>query len=176
MKLRNKNKSGFTIIEVVLVLAIAGMIFMIVFLAVPAMQRNQRDTRRKADLNRAIAAVSQYKSAHRGQLPTKWSDFRNEYIITQSNDEFVDPSGIKEGEADQTTTVGGKNVETYAFRESPNDDLSGVTSFDENKNIIYFKTNAKCDVDGAKVQTGKGSRTVALRIKLENAGWHCLDD
>jgi prepilin-type N-terminal cleavage/methylation domain-containing protein len=45
MKSINKPKAhGFTIIEVVLVLAIAGLIFLIVFLALPALQRSQRDT------------------------------------------------------------------------------------------------------------------------------------
>ena len=35
---------GFTIIEVVLVLAIAGLIFLMVFIALPVLQRSQRDT------------------------------------------------------------------------------------------------------------------------------------
>lgn len=44
---KHKLNKGFTIIEVVLVLAIAGLIFLAVFLALPALQRNQRDTQRK---------------------------------------------------------------------------------------------------------------------------------
>jgi prepilin-type N-terminal cleavage/methylation domain-containing protein len=39
LSLKN-NKKGFTIIEVLIVLAIAGVIMVIVFLAVPALQRN----------------------------------------------------------------------------------------------------------------------------------------
>lgn len=50
MKKHRLNRSGFTIIEVVLVLAIAGLIFLMVFVALPALQRNQRDTQRKNDL------------------------------------------------------------------------------------------------------------------------------
>ena len=46
-----KNNRGFTIIEVVLVLAIAGLIFLMVFLALPALQRSQRDTLRKQQAN-----------------------------------------------------------------------------------------------------------------------------
>ena len=42
-----KTKSGFTVIEVALVLAIAGMIFLMVFIALPALQRSQRDTSRR---------------------------------------------------------------------------------------------------------------------------------
>lgn len=45
-----KNKKGFTIIEVVLVLAVAGLIFLIIFIALPALQRSQRDAQRKNDL------------------------------------------------------------------------------------------------------------------------------
>ena len=49
-KNQNLTKKGFTIIEVVLVLAIAGLIFLMVFLALPALQRSQRDTQRKQDV------------------------------------------------------------------------------------------------------------------------------
>jgi prepilin-type N-terminal cleavage/methylation domain-containing protein len=43
------DKQGFTIIEVMIVLAIAGLILMIVFLAVPALERTARNTQRKHD-------------------------------------------------------------------------------------------------------------------------------
>ena len=46
-KSNTKSKKGFTIIEVVLVLAIAGLIFLMVFVALPALQRSQRDTQRR---------------------------------------------------------------------------------------------------------------------------------
>ena len=49
--LNNQTNKGFTIIEVVLVLAIAGLNFLMVFIALPALQRNQRDTQRKTSLN-----------------------------------------------------------------------------------------------------------------------------
>lgn len=61
---------GFTIIEVVLVLAIAGLIFLMVFIALPALQRNQRDTARKNDVSNIAAAVTSYSSNNRGAFPT----------------------------------------------------------------------------------------------------------
>ena len=69
-RLMLKNKKGFTIIEVVLVLAIAGLIFLIVFLALPALQRNQRDLSRKNDARNLLAAIMNYKSNNGGRLPT----------------------------------------------------------------------------------------------------------
>ena len=68
MNTQNKTK-GFTIIEVVLVLAIAGLIFLMVFLALPALQRNQRDQQRSADLGRLISAVQSYRSNNQGKRP-----------------------------------------------------------------------------------------------------------
>ena len=63
-----KNKKGFTIIEVVLVLAVAGLIFLMVFLALPALQRAQRDAQRKQDMAIVRAAINTYKSNNGGSL------------------------------------------------------------------------------------------------------------
>lgn len=67
----HKQEKGFTIIEVVLVLAIAGLIFLMVFIALPALQRNQRDTARKNDMSIISAAITSAKSANRGTYPTQ---------------------------------------------------------------------------------------------------------
>ena len=64
-----KNKQGFTIIEVVLVLAIAGLIFLMVFIALPALQRSQRDTQRRDDLARVATALTQFQTNNGGNLP-----------------------------------------------------------------------------------------------------------
>ena len=67
---RNKAQKGFTIIEVVLVLAIAGLIFLMVFIALPALQSSQRDTARKADVGSISSAITAYTGNNRGLLPT----------------------------------------------------------------------------------------------------------
>ncbi|MBR5620870.1 type II secretion system protein [Candidatus Saccharibacteria bacterium] len=56
------SKEGFTIIEVVLVLAIAGLIFLMVFIALPALQRSQRDTARRNDMSRVDTSLVQYQT------------------------------------------------------------------------------------------------------------------
>ena len=60
------SKQGFTIIEVVLVLAIAGLIFLMVFVALPALQRSQRDTARRNDLARVDTSLVQYQTNNQG--------------------------------------------------------------------------------------------------------------
>ena len=63
-----KQRKAFTIIEVVLVLAIAGLIFLMVFIALPALQRSQRNTRRRQDMARIATAVNDYQS-NNSKLP-----------------------------------------------------------------------------------------------------------
>jgi prepilin-type N-terminal cleavage/methylation domain-containing protein len=61
-----KKTEGFTIIEVLIVLAIAGLIMLIVFLAVPALQRNARNTQRNHDASLVLAAVNECLNNHNG--------------------------------------------------------------------------------------------------------------
>jgi prepilin-type N-terminal cleavage/methylation domain-containing protein len=65
----NKRNQGFTIIEVLIVLAIAGIIMLVVFLAVPALQRNSRNTQRRADVASIIGAFNEYVTSNGGSVP-----------------------------------------------------------------------------------------------------------
>ncbi|HSW99276.1 MAG TPA: type II secretion system protein [Candidatus Saccharimonadales bacterium] len=67
---KSKEEQGFTIIEVLIVLAIAGLILLIVFLAVPNLQRNSRNTQRKDDVSRIGSAVQEFINNNNGTSPT----------------------------------------------------------------------------------------------------------
>lgn len=169
------NKKGFTIIEVVLVLAIAGLIFLMVFLALPALQRSQRDTARKNDMSRLAAALNDYKAAHRGKIPgtsTNWQQMIDDYLLGGSTDNsrgsFIDPSG-------PSSQAPGNQDRSYVLVEKTDQTLSG--SFDPStQNAIFYTVGARCKEGGSEVELGQGKRVVAFRMKLENAGWHCVDN
>jgi type IV pilus assembly protein PilA len=67
---QRKEQKGFTIIEVLIVLAIAGLIMLIVFLAVPALQRNSRNTQAKNAASSILGAISEYQNNNNGGMPT----------------------------------------------------------------------------------------------------------
>ena len=69
-KYKDNREEGFTIIEVLIVLAIAGLIILIVFLAVPALQRNSRNTQRRNDVSALLGAVQEFSNNNGGDLPT----------------------------------------------------------------------------------------------------------
>lgn len=145
------TKKGFTIIEVVLVLAIAGLIFLMVFLALPALQRNQRDTQRKNDLSRVQSSLNQYQANNRGALPAlaDMGTFKTNYM-ERNGDAFKDPTGA---DYDFGTDLG--------------------TTGREGK--IQYNLGSKCGA-GESLESGAGDRSVALRIKLEGGGTYCLNN
>jgi len=153
MNIQRKSK-GFTIIEVVLVLAIAGLIFLMVFIALPALQRSQRDAQRKTDLARAIVSVTSYTTNNRGSLPAgdAWDKFLTSYLKA-GGDTFADPSGAE-----------------YVFK------YRGTISntFDADNPNIIVTDDATCD--GENIVTGQGARKLALRMKLEGGGITCASN
>lgn len=54
-----KNNKGFTILEIMIVIAIAGLILIIVFLAVPALKVSQRNSERLHDATIIDAAIQE---------------------------------------------------------------------------------------------------------------------
>ncbi len=61
-----KKEKGFTLIEIVLVLAIAGLLLVIVFLAVSGAQKSRRDSQRKNDNARLLGQIESYASNNNG--------------------------------------------------------------------------------------------------------------
>lgn len=147
------NKKGFTIIEVVLVLAIAGLIFLVVFLALPALQKGQRDTQRKNDLSRFMSQLANYQSNNQGNVPaatsTAVTDFVTRYL-TPNGESFSDPTtGALYTVTAQTT---------LANLPSSNGD-------------IYYYAGARCN--GEAAPSAGTARQVAVAIKLERGTLLC---
>ena len=67
--INNKDQKGFTIIEVLIVLAIAALILLVVFLAVPELQRSQRNSGRKSDIGKLIVSVNNFVANTNGTIP-----------------------------------------------------------------------------------------------------------
>jgi len=150
MNVQQKTK-GFTIIEVVLVLAIAGLIFLLIFLALPALQRNQRDQARRQDVGRLISAVQSYQSNNQGKRPstvggTGTATFPGTYL-----ENFNDPSGTAYTFAAGLTSV------------VPEDTAPSSTS------VINYYVNRACG--SAAAASGK----TAIVIKMENVGQYCQE-
>lgn len=74
---KNRRYSGFTLIEIVLVLAIAGLLMVIVFAAVSQAQKSRRDAQRKRDLAMFVGAVGLYAANNNLQSPEDDTELDN---------------------------------------------------------------------------------------------------
>ena len=198
LKTNTNSKKGFTIIEVTLVLAIAGLIMMMVFLALPALQRAQRDTQRTDDVARLITQLNQYQSNNRGKLPetastetytayvtrnpddklqeaptndqsnTAWAGFYDEYLIA-NGDTFEDPSGGPYNLIIRTC----KKDATVASGStgSKGCDTTILSNFEDQAYTISLYLNSTCD--GDLPMYSKGSRKLTAVYKKEGGGRVC---
>lgn len=147
---------GFTIIEVVLVLAIAGLIFLIVFQALPALQRSRRDTARKSDASAIWASVVEYQT--NTSSPMTEAIFSNAFTASPSGSfaEYINNLDVQDPY--------GSN---YVYSGSPS------SSFEPGN--IRFLRGWKCnDSNTAFTNTGVNANDHALLMKLE-AGYSCID-
>ena len=177
-------KGGFTIIEVVLVLAIAGLIFLMVFLAFPALRRSQQDTQRRQTLSALKTAVMRYQDNNNGRLPcgstscttpaveggadktlaelytSTSSNQAQSFIVNYMNgadstySEFVDPTGYAMG----------LTIETLA-------DSKTLNNTDYKNHMAYVFRGARCDGETAVKSTN--SRDFVVMYKLEGGGTYC---
>ena len=180
------TKKGFTIIEVVLVLAIAGLIFLMVFVALPALQRSQRDTARRNDMSRVDTSLIQYQTNNQdttnGDLP---GDGINTYEWTAPQNGTFGTSGCGADDVAckfiQRYMNSGTDSSTNSFKDPDGTYYSvniapastPVPSLPDMNYVIYIRTGAKCN--GEEV-AADAARHFAVLYRLEGAGIYCIDD
>lgn len=160
----SSQKSAFTVIEVVLVLAIAGLIFLMVFIALPALQRNQRDAQRKNDLSRVLEATQRYQANNRGSVPPPVFNtvLRNNYL-TAGGGIFEDPDGgsyLFYGE--------------HGVGSLPTNRKWWTSTYPSDSTVIYVFYGARCN--GENTEPKSGVNNIAFSIVLESGGVYCISN
>ncbi len=150
MTTKLKNAKGFTIIEVLIVLAIAGLIMLVVFLAVPALQRNSRTSQRNSDARAILAAVNECLSNKNGDVGS--CDLNTEI------DPFLDRTKLtlldEATAATQFTLAGQTTARTIAGAD-----------IDNTFRVSY---NTKCDAAGGAGTVTTNKREMAIMFGVEN--------
>lgn len=178
-----KNKKGFTIIEVVLVLAIAGLIFLMVFIALPALQRSQRNTQRENDLSRFLTAANDYQTNNSGKTPfgTDGATFDEKFVKRYIDDTCaakVTQAMENPGCAESSSQFRDPDGTPYQFVlkgkvTANNDNANGGET--ELSHKIYVYVNASCG-DENQALKGTGNRQYALFYTLEGGSVTCNDN
>lgn len=201
--MNKQAKKGFTIIEVVLVLAIAGLIFLMVFIALPALQRSQRNTRRRQDMARILSALNDYQANNNGQMPCQTPFDGNRCLSeTKQLPNFIERYVV--GEKLATSTRGNTAVaidedgNCYESFCDPDGSTYAMTAFTwnsvtetyfewqpgtynyttaQNRKEIMLALSAKCDEENeGRILRTKGKSEVAIMYILEGGAVYCGDN
>ena len=186
-----KKRNAFTIIEVVLVLAIAGLIFLMVFIALPALQRSQRNTRRRQDAARIASAITDYYS-NTGKMPfgpvaNTWNVYFDYSLITKYIDSEVsipaDPVATQYSANDfeAASCPEGKSCEQF---KDPNGNVYRIslaishqgTAPGYKANTIFLRYAAKCDSDGKTILLKGQNAQFTVIMPLEGGSYYCADN
>ena len=161
-------KNGFTLIEVALVLGIAGLIFMMIFIALPALQKQANDSKRKDDMATLISAIKDYQKNNRGALPSSTSTDWKSTLAGYLTSDFSDPDGESYNLTEQAC---GNGSNESPCTSSVLDKL-GEAEF-PNGHKVYIVRSATCD--GETVKKTANPRTVAVAYKLQGVGVYCIN-
>lgn len=182
-----KLNQGFTIIEVMIVLAIAGLILAIVFFAVPQLQRNARDNQRQSMTTRLKAELDTYSSNNQGTypfvgvpatlagatlcnsqapVPQNCGDFFSRYV-----------NGGKVNIKDPTT---GGDTNVYYTASTTNPGSSGGAPANWAVGTTWIYVGDKCQGDQITAGASVGSATskqYAVLTALDRSGtFYCVDN
>lgn len=160
MNQRKLGKKGFTLIEVVLVLAIGGLIFLLAFLAFQQATQNRRDTQRRSDAGQVISEIENALGDGNGSTfasSDDLGDFVEAYLSGESN-----ASG---------GTFERNNIEyTIVY----NDELPDGTATSNTAQMAVSR-NARCVGNSMNTGAGNGNGDYAVLVRLEK-GIACRDN
>lgn len=152
MKNLKNRQQGFTIIEVMIVLVIAAVILLIVFLAVPALQRNSRNTQRKNDVSRVASEVSNFVSNNNGAV----------FVAGTSNANLTSVINAV-GNTGQYTLTAGSTLTVVSGASAAVGPMTTLSN-------IVIVTGAQCDTATQGATVPGSSRQMAVQYALETAG------
>lgn len=178
-----KESKGFTIIEVLIVLAIAGLIMAVVLIAIPGLQRSQANTAAKTDATHIVAALTDFVSNNNGSLPSTPADFVTVYKSVAGINKLL-ANNLTSG----TPTIGvlsGTGTSQNWYNNIGGMSTSAITTTEW---LVDIDTDAQCvnssgtvvsSVSGATLSTINGTTPtqVALLYTTQISGgseWNCL--
>ena len=149
---------GFSLIEVALVIAIAGLIFAMTFAILPGILANQRDSARRDDMITFISTLKEYQQNNsRGALPTPTTSeqdlLKNNKRFTVSGDQVI---------TDKTATV--KTFPDTSWGGFYRDYFT--TAFEDPSGHPYNLEIMNCELSTSKISLGDSCNATNLATDI----------
>ena len=145
-----KKQSGFTIVELLIVIVVIGILAAIVITTFTGVQKKGRDADRKSDINSMYSQVEVY-FAENGKYPTltdmNSSTFRTNSLKGLSDDALTDPKGSG------ATLVGTPAANSYAYAVTP----AGCDNTTTGGDCLGFTLTATLESGGTFAKNGSNN-------------------
>jgi prepilin-type N-terminal cleavage/methylation domain-containing protein len=167
-----KKEKGFTIIEVMIVLAIAGLIMVVVLIAVPQLQRGQRNNATTAVLDRTFTEIQNYGSNNNGNYPNDTTElglFCERYLEKTTCNDETGAAFLNDPRTGTPVRIALVTSGTAAPGAIPTDGTSRTIT-------LYSGSGSGYSCDGEVATTGSGARSIAAVIGLEGGAFVCRDN
>lgn len=182
-KTDKKKRHGFTIIEVLIVLAIAGLILATLMFIIPTLNRNGHNDTRKRTVNLVAAQMDVYRNDHNGKYPMTGAEmctFVTDYMKeTMGSGVVCNPSFDPSGEC---VRVVSDKIFSICFHHYNNSGHEYIGPVDE----ISVQTGHWCNdtpaADGEPVGNpiagggGHPAKYFVVWTTLEPAVTYCVDN
>jgi len=145
----NKQSKGFTLIELVIVLAIAALVLAAILLAVGGAQRSQRDTTTKNSAGRVGSALQNYASNNNGAMPAANTALAANYL-TNISDGLGGSPAAKDPATSPSAAAGAGNEIIYSgtAKCSAGNGVAGTLTAGTTRNyaVDYWVENGQTNV------------------------------
>ena len=146
-----RKQSGFTIVELLIVIVVIGILAAIVITTFTGVQKKGRDADRKSDINAIYSQVEVY-FAQEGKYPTldnmnnvSPTDFRSTQLKGLSDDALTDPKGSA------ATLVSAPAANAYSYVVTPSGCDNSTTD------CTGFTLTATLEAGGTFAKTGSNN-------------------
>jgi len=107
-----KRQSGFTIVELLIVIVIIGILATLVIVTFSGIQQKARDTKRKTDINALDSHVEAFY-ANTGNYPTLAAI--NDATWRSTNMKGLDPAALQDPKGSAQTLAGASTATVYGY-------------------------------------------------------------
>ena len=166
-----QDGQGFTIIEVLIVLAIAGLIMVVVFLAVPALQRNSRNNSRKADARYLALQRFQYNLDNNTSASVPPGGYRCDKPETQDSSYLFCGyvrSGIAYYEPKNIIFHSNTNIRPLSAPSIIDKTYQDVSINDKPTEVILVDSYLKCAANGHDAEVSDNVRNMVVLYVVES--------
>ena len=160
--LKQRKSDGFTIIEVMIVLAIAGLIMLIVFLAVPALQRNSHNTSIRNDVASLLGGMTEFTNNNNGTPPAA-------IVNTSTQVVTIGAAGTNQAPV-KVGYIDGSSATSVSFAVAS----AAVTNAQADGTVKLY-TKAQCNANGKDLVLGSSTRQFAALYGLEGGAKVCQE-